>query len=134
MVVWVLLCHSCGFACQQRVLKLFPSPGYLCSEDGVVWLWHWLVYIYTYSCSNIASLFQEQTSLLKYISVLPVVHIVSLTIMTYLKILIGIKSFNTKQCLARLSPPPVKLSSFIGGKFFLKKERVIYDCCFSLCL
>ena len=30
------LCHSCGFACQQRVLKMFPGPGYLRSEDGVV--------------------------------------------------------------------------------------------------
>ena len=30
------LCHSCGFACQQRVLKTFPSPGYLHPEDGVV--------------------------------------------------------------------------------------------------
>ena len=28
--------HSCGFACQQRVLKTFPGPGYLHSEDGVV--------------------------------------------------------------------------------------------------
>ena len=28
--------HSCGFACQQRVLKTFPSPDYLRSEDGVV--------------------------------------------------------------------------------------------------
>ena len=32
------LCHSCGFACQQRVLKTFPGPGYLRSEDGVIWL------------------------------------------------------------------------------------------------
>ena len=32
------LCHSCGFACQQRVLKTFPGPGYLHSKDGVVWL------------------------------------------------------------------------------------------------
>ena len=32
------LCHGCGFASQQRVLKTFPSPGYLRSEDGVVWL------------------------------------------------------------------------------------------------
>ena len=24
------------FACQQRVLKTFPGPGYLCSKDGVV--------------------------------------------------------------------------------------------------
>ena len=30
------LCHCCGFACQQRVLKTFPGPGYLHSEDGVV--------------------------------------------------------------------------------------------------
>ena len=30
------LCHSCRFACQQRVLKTFPGPGYLRSEDGVV--------------------------------------------------------------------------------------------------
>ena len=30
------LCHSCGFACQQRVLKTFPGPSHLHSEDGVV--------------------------------------------------------------------------------------------------
>ena len=30
------VCHSCGFACQQRVLKTFPGPGYLHSKDGVV--------------------------------------------------------------------------------------------------
>ena len=30
------LCQSCGFACQQRVLKTFPGTGYLCSEDEVV--------------------------------------------------------------------------------------------------
>ena len=41
--------------------------------------------------------------------------------MTYLKMLIGIKSLNTKQCLARLPPPHVKLSSFIGVKFSPKK-------------
>ena len=46
MVFWALLCHSCGFACQQRFLKTFPGPGYLRSEDGVVWLWHWLVNLY----------------------------------------------------------------------------------------
>ena len=28
--------HSHGFACQQRVLKTFPGPGYLHFEDGVV--------------------------------------------------------------------------------------------------
>ena len=41
-----ILCHSCGFACQQRVLKTFPGSGYLQSEDGVVWLWHPLEYLY----------------------------------------------------------------------------------------
>ena len=30
------LCHSCRFACQQGVLKSFPGPGYLRSEDGIV--------------------------------------------------------------------------------------------------
>ena len=34
--------HSCGFACQQRLLKTLPGPGYLSSEDGVVWLWNFL--------------------------------------------------------------------------------------------
>ena len=29
-------CHSCRFACQQRVLKRFRGPDYLHSEDGVV--------------------------------------------------------------------------------------------------
>ena len=42
------LCHSCGFACQQRVLKTFPGSGYLHSEDGVVWLSHPLVNLYLY--------------------------------------------------------------------------------------
>ena len=49
------------------------------------------------------------------------VHIFCLVTMTYLKMLIGIKSLNTKQCPDGLSPPRVKLSSFIGGKFSLKK-------------
>ena len=40
------LCHSYGFPSQQRVLKTFPGPGYLRSEDGVVWLWHLLVNLY----------------------------------------------------------------------------------------
>ena len=30
------LCYGCGFVCQQRVLKTFPGPGYMHSEDGVV--------------------------------------------------------------------------------------------------
>ena len=28
--------HSCGFACQQRVLKTFSGPAYHYSEEGVV--------------------------------------------------------------------------------------------------
>ena len=42
-------------------------------------------------------------------------------IIAYLKMLIGIKSLNTKQCRARLSPPCVKLSRFIGGTFSPQK-------------
>ena len=30
------LCHSCGFAYQQRVLKSFPGSSYNRLEDGVV--------------------------------------------------------------------------------------------------
>ena len=30
------LCHSCGFACQERVLNTFLDPGYLRSKDRVV--------------------------------------------------------------------------------------------------
>ena len=33
---WSTLGHSYGFACQQRVLKMFPGPGYLHSNDGLV--------------------------------------------------------------------------------------------------
>ena len=32
----ITLCHGCGLACQQRVLKAYPGPGYFRSEDGVV--------------------------------------------------------------------------------------------------
>ena len=31
-----VLCHSCRFDYQQRVLNTFPGPGYLHSKDGVV--------------------------------------------------------------------------------------------------
>ena len=48
MVVLSTLCHSCRFACQQRVLKTFPGHGYLHSKDGVVWLWHFLVNLHIY--------------------------------------------------------------------------------------
>ena len=40
------LCHSCRFACQQRLIKTFPGSGCLHSEDGVVWLWDQLVNLY----------------------------------------------------------------------------------------
>ena len=30
------LCQSCGFPCQQRVLKTFPDPSYLHFKDEVV--------------------------------------------------------------------------------------------------
>ena len=32
----MVILASCDFACQQRVLKVFPGTGCLCSEDGVV--------------------------------------------------------------------------------------------------
>ena len=41
-------CHSCGFACQQRVLKTFPGPGYPRSKDGVVCLSVCSVCVYIY--------------------------------------------------------------------------------------
>ena len=65
------------------------------------------MYIYIYSCSDIVSLLQEQTSLPK--SCLCCRFSIKKSLkMTYLKMLIGIK--------------------------YLPKDRVIYDCCLSLCL
>ena len=55
--------------------------------------------------------------------ILPVVHIFSLIIMTYLKMLIRIKSLNSKQFSARLTPLPVKLSSYIVVKFSPQKRE-----------
>ena len=43
------LYHSCGLACQKRMLKTVPGLGYLCSEDKVGWLWHSLVILHIYS-------------------------------------------------------------------------------------
>ena len=42
------LFHSWRFACQQRLLKIFPGPGYLFSKDRVVWLWHFLVNLHIF--------------------------------------------------------------------------------------
>ena len=53
------LCHSCRFACQQRVLKTFPGPGYLHSDDGAVWLCHVLVNLYIYINTKIISQNQD---------------------------------------------------------------------------
>ena len=47
-----ILCHSCAFACQQKVLKTFPGPGYLRSEDEIVWLWHLFVNLYIWLTSS----------------------------------------------------------------------------------
>ena len=43
---WSTLDHSCGFACQQRMLKMFPDIAYLSSKDEVAWLWHDLLSLY----------------------------------------------------------------------------------------
>ena len=50
LYIYIYIYIYIGFACQQSVLKTFPGPGYLRSEDGVVWLWHSLenLYIYIY--------------------------------------------------------------------------------------
>ena len=34
--IYICIC-ICIFACQQGVLKTFPGPGYLGSEDGIVY-------------------------------------------------------------------------------------------------
>ena len=47
-MVWALLVHSCEFACQQRVWKTFPGPGYLRYEDRIVWRYHFLVNLYIF--------------------------------------------------------------------------------------
>ena len=39
-------CQSCGFGCQQRVLKAFHGHGYLPSDNRVNWLCHSLVNLY----------------------------------------------------------------------------------------
>ena len=46
MVVWALYVIAGPFSCHQSVLKMFSGPGYLCSEDGVVWPWHSLENFY----------------------------------------------------------------------------------------
>ena len=53
--------HSSAFPCQQRVPKTFPGPGYLCSENVLVWLWHppvnlyiWLTISYCYDSIPLA--------------------------------------------------------------------------------
>ena len=48
MVGLSTLCHSCEFVCKQRVLKRFPGPGYLHTDDRVVWLWHPLINFYVW--------------------------------------------------------------------------------------
>ena len=44
--------NSCGFTCQQRVLKMFPVPGYLHS-DWVVWLWYVSVNLHIYLIKDV---------------------------------------------------------------------------------
>ena len=43
---FITLCHSSGLASHQRVLKMFPGPGYLQLDDGLVRLRHPLVNLY----------------------------------------------------------------------------------------
>ena len=49
MVVWALSVIVAGFLVSRGCSKTFPGPGCLCSEDGVVGLWHLLVNLCIYS-------------------------------------------------------------------------------------
>ena len=42
------LCHSCRFDYQWSMLKMFLGPAYYPFENGVVWLWHFMVNLYIY--------------------------------------------------------------------------------------
>ena len=57
-----ILCHSCRFACRQRVLKTCPGPGYLRCEDRVIWLWHLMVNLYIYIYIYIYNIYITKTS------------------------------------------------------------------------
>ena len=62
------LCHNCGFDYPQRLVKMFPGGGYLHSEDGVVWIWHLLVNLYSFLSQRsiiLATLIHFLTSLIK---------------------------------------------------------------------
>ena len=76
--------HSCGFACQQRVLKTVSGPAYHYSEEGVVWLWHLMVnlyiYIYIYIYIYVYNIYITKTSWRQYkriyiYSILPVIFL-----------------------------------------------------------
>ena len=56
MVVWALCVIAAGFASPQRVLKMFPGPGYLRSKDGIVWLWHLSLNLHYITLSNALNL------------------------------------------------------------------------------
>ena len=75
------LCHSCRLACQQRVLKMFPGPGCVRSEDGGS-----LTMAFTGKCHSQT---KELTSILKYNKI----KIISL--FSYLYIYIDIYIYNT---------------------------------------
>ena len=80
------LCHSCGFACQQRVLKTFPGPGYLLSEDGVVWLRHSLVYLYILYIYIIYYIYVLYIIYMYYLYYIYVLHIIYLHVYIYIYI------------------------------------------------
>ena len=45
------LCHSFRFNYHQLVLKTFPDPHYLCSDNDEMKLFNFLVNLYVYSSS-----------------------------------------------------------------------------------
>ena len=55
------LCHSYRFACQQRVLKMFPGNGCFSSEDGIILLGHFLVIVHIYGSLFYRATYQSST-------------------------------------------------------------------------
>ena len=47
IIIYILMLFA---VCQKKVLKTFPGPGYLRSEEGLVWLLHFLVNLNKYIC------------------------------------------------------------------------------------
>ena len=108
------LCQRCGFDCQQRVLKKFPSPGYLHSEDGIVWLWPSLVNLYIY------------IYIILYIYIYYIIYIYICVCVIYVAIYVYVYNSYNNNSNHRVSSasPPVYLSVHPSVRYS-SQERVI---------